>query len=489
MQRPPPKVTEEEPEELKRFREAWKAEVQQKRAQTHTVQSAVPSGSHDASAHAVSGPGPADDRAKEKRRESLSASPERHYTAGGKHAARTLSPKPGPSSETPAGHAIVSSHLPPLGDTLQSAVDMYRRAIEHEQGGDLDEALRLYRQAFRIDDHVDKAYRKAEKLEELRLQTKQAAAGGAPAISTASDVASSEVIIDGKALDLSVLSISADTKGTHGVEGIVTGKLADLLETFSKDLGFEPEDENQKLHMRKLPDELLVQVLRCLDHTSIERFALVNKKARIISLDTAIWRDFVYETYKPPQVPRESYMKTLMQTYRYDYRRTYVEQPRVRMDGVYIAVCHYVRAGLSQNAWVNISHLITFHRFLRFFPNGQVISLLANEEMSPQQVIPLLKSSLRMKGTTIGNWRLEGTTVYITDLIDPSSLDPGASYSSKRYAFQMTLSLRSRPLGRWNKLDMAAYETVNLETGETELLPLKHDRPFWFSKVKSYATH
>ena len=26
----------------------------------------------------------------------------------------------------------------------------------------------------------------------------------------------------------------------------------------------------------------------------------------------------------------------------YDYRRVYIEQPRVRMDGVYIANCHYV---------------------------------------------------------------------------------------------------------------------------------------------------
>jgi hypothetical protein len=33
----------------------------------------------------------------------------------------------------------------------------------------------------------------------------------------------------------------------------------------------------------------------------------------------------------------------------------------------------------------------------RFFPNGQVLSLLANEEHSPQQVIPLLKYTLRMK--------------------------------------------------------------------------------------------
>ena len=33
----------------------------------------------------------------------------------------------------------------------------------------------------------------------------------------------------------------------------------------------------------------------------------------------------------------------------------------------------------------------------RFFPDGQVLSLLANEEYQPALVIPMLKPSLRMK--------------------------------------------------------------------------------------------
>ena len=38
-----------------------------------------------------------------------------------------------------------------------------------------------------------------------------------------------------------------------------------------------------------------------------------------------------------------------------------------------------------------------WHIISRFFPNGVVLSLLANEEMSPQQIIPILKPTLRMK--------------------------------------------------------------------------------------------
>jgi len=158
------------------------------------------------------------------------------------------------------------------------------------------------------------------------------------------------------------------------------------------------------------------------------------------------------------------------------------------------------RAGVSENAWANISHLITYHRYLRFFPNGQVLSLLTNEEFSPQQLVPLLKPTLRMQGLLMGTWRLMGTTVQISNLIDASgkstlpvpdsnsSHHPTPSSTSRmRYTFQMTLTLRSHPLGRWNRLDLAAYDSVEIDSGEEVPVALKHERPFWFSKVRSYV--
>lgn len=51
----------------------------------------------------------------------------------------------------------------------------------------------------------------------------------------------------------------------------------------------------------------------------------------------------------------------------------------------------------------------------------------------------------------------------------------------------MLLDLRSRPLGRWNRLDLRAYESVNIGSGEASPLAIKNERPFWFSKVRSYA--
>jgi len=40
---------------------------------------------------------------------------------------------------------------------------------------------------------------------------------------------------------------------------------------------------------------------------------------------------------------------------------------------------------------------------------------------------------------------------------------------------------------RWNKLDFVEYSSVHLENGDVEPLPMRHERPFSFSKVRRYG--
>ena len=53
-------------------------------------------------------------------------------------------------------------------------------------------------------------------------------------------------------------------------------------------------------------------------------------------------RELVKITYKPPQIPHGLTPEVIADDYMSDYRRVYIEHPRLRLDGVYIAVCHYV---------------------------------------------------------------------------------------------------------------------------------------------------
>lgn len=460
MQPNPP----EDPEELARFREEWKEEVRRKK------QPAVP---------LEEPPNPSSD-----------AGPSSHKRTGSKDHSDTIRSISDQTRDLP--DSLTHKKRPPevaskpidnflLSPSQQAAIDVYRKAVAAEQKGQLDEAVTLYRIAFRKDPHVDKVYFTLEA--QLRAQhIGGTAPSNAPLPPPNAGVESLEEGL--RSLAIKDASVSRQVKSLKD-HGIVTGSLVSILDTWPIDLHFEKEDEKEPIPVASLPDEILVHMLIFLDVQSLERFSAVNRKARIVTLDSHVWRQIVQDTYQPPQIiDGVDLEQDLLPSYLGDYRRLFVEHPRVRLDGVYIAVCHYIRRGLSEYAWVNVSHLITYHRYLRFYPDGQVLSLLANEEVKPQSVIPIMKPSLRMKGFYIGTWKLVGTMIHITDLVDASGLD---NWTANKYNFQMTLELRSRPVGKWNRLDIISYESINTENGEEIPVALKHDRPFWFSKVKSYG--
>ncbi|KIK99812.1 hypothetical protein PAXRUDRAFT_822351 [Paxillus rubicundulus Ve08.2h10] len=464
--------TEEESTELIQFREEWRQEVRQRQREEQQAQQASAADPNQPKVSPFA---------------SLTRPPLTNHTPSPiRNPRTTVLDSEGKQHPTwsvagvPQQSVQHTSHgQDQLTGSLARAVEIYSSALQHEQESNLNEALRLYRQAFRLNPDVDRAHFKEE--ERLRQLTRY------------------NPSVDHKK-PLSVgRAEGAERKATHvaRVQGRekaeTTVFLSGLLAGFPQVLAFEPEDEREGVPINIVPVELLLYILRNLDTTTLERFAAISRKARVLSLDSSLWRNFVYMAYKPPQIPGTDVVEMIVNGYNASYRQTYIEHPRLRLDGAYIAVCHYVRTGLSENAWVNVGHLVTYHRYLRFFPDGQVLSLLANEEYQPSLVIPMLKPSLRMKGFYIGEWRLEGSTVLICNLVEMHSLTHASPThhhnhvpQPRRYHFQMTLSLRSKPLGRWNKLDLVSYESVNVEDGEVVPLPLKHERPFWFSKVKSW---
>ncbi|KDQ19550.1 hypothetical protein BOTBODRAFT_28125 [Botryobasidium botryosum FD-172 SS1] len=441
-------------EELARFREQWKAEVRQKQQQQQqsTAQPAP------AQAPSVAEPPSAPVRTTTK---------SKHQ---GRHARERSTEEP-LRPVVPIPVLSASQEPTPLAHNLQSAVAVYGRAVEAEQRGRLDEALDLYRKSFRMDSNVDKAYHRALMLE-ITAGTQSLTMGASSS---------------SKERESNRFSSPRHTRNDSVPVKIPHLTIAALLASFSSTDVFEYAAEDEKLGVpfARLPDEIVVLVLRqfaqARDVASLERFGTINKKARLVSLDQSLWRDLVYITYVPPQIDDDTPLDEIASDYGFDYRRFFMEHPRVRMDGVYIAVCHYVRQGLGENAWINVTHLVTYHRYLRFLPNGTVLSLLLNDDHAPSDVVHQLKPSLEKKGLFVGSWRLQDSTVFITDLADPRD-------QQLLYGFEMTLHLRSKPIGRWNKLELEDYSSVNISTGEVQPLGLKNERPFWFSRVRSYGT-
>ena len=217
------------------------------------------------------------------------------------------------------------------------------------------------------------------------------------------------------------------------------------------------------------------------DYITLEYAARVCWKLRLLTAHPKLWRLVVQATYLPPQIPPTLSVDEVHAAHSYSWRDTFIEQPRIRMNGAYIASCQYTQQGMSEeNVWVRVLHLVEFFRYLRFFPNGQCLSMLTVER--PGDTVHQLVPGVRAKGLAVGRWHLlpdaANTLVVIDDLSDASL---------PNYRFQMTLVLRETQPGRWNKLEMLEYASLHLHTGEVLPFPHKHQRPFYFSRVKGYG--
>jgi F-box protein 9 len=228
---------EQETDELKSFRENWKREVDEKKRLQQSRQDPA---------------------------EPAAALPEQSST---------------PEASSPHHSNVFRSR--------NDALEVYSRAVKHEQAGELDDALRLYRQAFRTDSNVDKSYH----LKEQRARPLEAISLTATNVEENAENMAAVSIMDARSNPVVPGVVHMNPPSSpHHTERQVSGSLASILANFPMPLSFEPEDERALSPLQRLPDELLVHIIRYLGAAAIEHFALVSRKARMITLDVTIWR-------------------------------------------------------------------------------------------------------------------------------------------------------------------------------------------------------
>ncbi|KAG8744997.1 hypothetical protein FRC10_009105 [Ceratobasidium sp. 414] len=342
-----------------------------------------------------------------------------------------------------AGESSSTPNAPPTSQpparVRRSPLDIYAEAVEKEQRGELDLALGLYRRAFHLDPNVDRTYHlhaTTAALANLTLAPITPKAGGTKPHTQ--------------------IHINVSATSAHSVHTLVANFPP------ASELAFAPEIEQEPVHLARIPDELLLHVLKLADIPSVERFALVCRRARLLTLDPDLWRDFVESTYVHPQIPADTLLGDIVSRFAGDLRRLYIEFPRVRLDGVYIAVCHYVyvpstflNAQTHSPPAVQIGHLVTYHRYLRFLPDGRVLSLL-DQNLAPREAVKILEPGLRLKGFFIGTWSPNTSSDNDTSKSE-SGLDSAPRITLNNltdptgvfgHSFKMELTLSSRPLGR-----------------------------------------
>ncbi|KAK3572928.1 hypothetical protein QTP86_010558, partial [Hemibagrus guttatus] len=265
------------------------------------------------------------------------------------------------------------------------------------------------------------------------------------------------------------------------------GEIVDLLAYLQQQLTVEhssqkicqPEVETSQVHISALPLEVLMYIFRWvvssdLDMRALEQLSLVCRGFYICARDPEIWRSACLRVWG------RSCTKMLPFS---SWRNMFLERPRVRFDGVYISKTSYIRQGEeSLDGFYRAWHQVDYYRYLRFFPDGQVMMLTTPEE--PPATVPRLRSkNTRMDSIMIGHYRLSQDTdnqtkvyVVVSKRKDEKVPEYQRSRFCRRYpapeserSFHVGLQLSSGGLQRFNKLVWIHHSChiMYRSTGET----------------------
>ena len=200
------------------------------------------------------------------------------------------------------------------------------------------------------------------------------------------------------------------------------------------------------------------------------------------------------------------------------WKNMFRHRPRIRFNGCYISTVNYVRSGqasTNQSTWGGSPiHIVTYYRYLRFFRDGSLVSLLTT--MEPNDVVHHLSRenlllhqdaaqthlpSSVMHLAHRGRWRLSPPGTGPNQSITRQGAEKGIASGDSdvyvetegvgtKYLYRMDLSMRSAgktSATRNNKLIWRSFHSYNKLTDDWGEFGLKNDKPFFFSRVRSYG--
>ncbi|KAM3528472.1 hypothetical protein MY4038_005884 [Beauveria bassiana] len=203
------------------------------------------------------------------------------------------------------------------------------------------------------------------------------------------------------------------------------------------------------------------------------------------------------------------------------WKKMFRNRPRIRFDGCYISTVNYVRSGqasTNQLTWGGAPILlVTYYRYLRFFRDGSLISLLASDP--PADVVHYMtRDAVRlhrdaasqhhhlpgavMRLAHRGRWKLSPPGHGAVVGTGGGGRGRGAAPSGddelavetegvgSKYVFKMDLQVRSAgksTASRNNKLVLYGFYSYNKLTEDWAEFVLKNNKPFFFSRVRSYG--
>ncbi|KAI1003459.1 hypothetical protein K3495_g4747 [Podosphaera aphanis] len=392
----------------------------------------------------------------------------------------------------------------------RSALEHYELAVEKEDEGCLGESLYLYRKAFRMDYRVDRVY-KDKYFPSHSADNKPKFSSNGPAVE-------------------------------QNLETLKESSTEQLIASFSDQpiipVSSTTEDKPQ-CRIAEVPDEILVRILTELaiyDVSSFSKTAMVCKRlAFLVKTEESIWKrvclgsevgfgamhyewqtgvhgdplDTVQSSLNNPSWAgcprRDSITMILHRAYSSSWYQMFRLRPRIRFGGCYISTVNYIRPGEatpSQVSWNSPVHMVTYYRYLRFFRDGTVISLLTTVE--PKNAVYFLTKELQevhrngaashlpssfMQKALRGRWHLlcDYSKLHSETSLVEGDVQIETEGVNAKYIYHMKLSLRSVGKRSNNKLIWQRFWSYNTLNEDLSEFNIAKDKPFFWSRVKSYG--
>jgi len=166
-----------------------------------------------------------------------------------------------------------------------------------------------------------------------------------------------------------------------------------------------------------LPDEILHKILRSVDAVGLGSCQCTCRVLRAAAQEASLWRSHCLQAWQTSGL--ESNHALVASSYGGDWRRMFLERPRLRTDGVYVSRNSYIHKGVTEWETRNSVHLVCYYRYLRFFGNGTF--LYKTTPATVAKVAPMLlrrpEGSRRgqthgAESVTEGRWKSRGASVF-----------------------------------------------------------------------------
>lgn len=395
------------------------------------------------------------------------------------------------------------------------AMDLFEQAMKKELHGLMADAVRLYREAFKINDRIDLLYRQ-EKVPKAIQDLRREHGKNSSRKVDEHVVRNLDVVA---LLDLYAMeTVHPPGSSENGAE-LESGDGTDHVTSLMGQLSTSLHVELAVSPLTRLHNEIWVYILQLVLRDDCEawfRFGITCRKHAFLAFASlsAVWRDFCYLVY-PSQawqenqtgqevVPRDP----LQSLSEYGgWRKMLADRPFIKFLGCYVSVVNYYTEGGREEfslAWNSPVRTVTYYRYLRFYPNGECIMALTSLE--PDKVIPQFSRrnphmcmfpNSEVKDTLVpwhkqshrifsGRWTIN-TESEVHVCVENGSVP--------YYNFHYVFAIRNLgAVSKHAKLTWVEFYAIRKKMkedddreGEVAEFGMRKEKPFKFSRVRSYT--